>query len=618
LQPAFSLTSETNTAVSYICRLVEGLPLAIELAAGALPQHTPAEVAAQIQHNLDVLATKMRDMPARHRSMQATFEYSWSLLTDEEQRFFQQLSVFRGGFSVEAAAAVTTSGGEVSSETLLSRLVTKSLLHSDGHHDGRYRLHELLRHYAAEKLAASSQLETAVQERHGRYYVNLLQDLHDDLSGLNMVAATAVVGGEIENVRQAWRLAVERQDETAVAQALNSLYAFYATRCWYEEGDEMLAQAAAMLAALPESAERQLLKAKIWARQAKLCEITTFTGKAEQLYRESLAIFQAQGAEGEAGLPLQGLGYLAYMQGDNGQARQYLEASLAAFEQANQPAGTAAALNTLAQVARRQGEFQEASEVCRQGLEIRKSLGDLKGLASSLNILGLILAETGDFDEALASLQESVAICRQLDNRNGLSNALANLVQVAFQLGDQAAAWRYAEEGLAVYRELGDYWGVAISLNNLGCLAEDQAELRQARVLFQESVAIYREVGIRSGLATSLGNLGDVCVQLEKYEEAESCLREGLRVAVGAKDMPNTLLALSGIGYLLLAAGDDGRALPLLAFVQEHPKNRPLTKKKAARRLAQILPGLTAGQQAQIQTQSRSLILDDLVQEFLM
>jgi tetratricopeptide (TPR) repeat protein len=517
-------------AVSHICRLVEGLPLAIELAAGTLPQHTPAEITAQIQHNLDVLATKMRDVPDRHRSMRATFEYSWSLLTDEAQHFLQQLSVFRGGFTVEAAVAVTTTGGNASSETLLTRLGTKSLLQHDGH--GRYRLHELLRQYTAEKLAGFPRLEASTLERHGRYYVNLLQDLHDDLLGLNMVRATAVVDGEIENVRQAWQQAIGRQDERAVAQALNSLYAFYATRCWYEEGDEMLTQAATMLAALPESAERNLLTARIWARQAKLCESTTFTGKAEQLYRQSLELFQAQGAENEMGLPLQGLGYLAYMQGDNSQARQYLQASLAAFAGADQPGGSAAALNTLAQVARWQGEFQEASELCRQGLKIRKGLGDLRGVASSLNILGLILAEIGDFNEALAALQESVTICRQLDNRTGLSNALANLVQVAFQLGDQEAAWRYAEEGLAVYRELGDYWGVAISLNNLGCLAEDQAELGQARRLFQESVAVYREIGIRSGLATSLGNLGDVCVALEKYGEAKSCLGEGLRVAV--------------------------------------------------------------------------------------
>lgn len=615
VQPAFSLSGEVDTAVSQICRLVEGLPLAIELAAGALPQRPPAEINAQIQRNLDILATKMRDMPARHRSMRATFEYSWSLLTAEEQRFFQQLSVFRGGFTVEAAVAVTTADGDASSETLLTRLVTKSLLQHDG--QGRYRLHELLRQYAAEKLAGAPRLEASALERHGRYYVNLLQDLHDDLLGLNMVRATAAVDDEIENMRQAWQQAVRRQDETAVAQALNSLYAFYATRCRYEEGVEMLAQAATMLAALPESVERNLLIARIWARQAKLCESTTFTGKAEQLYRQSLALFKAQGAENETGLPLQGLGYLAYMQGDNSQARQHLQASLAAFAGTNQPGGTAAALNTLAQVARRQGEFQEAGEVCRQGLEIRRGLGDLRGVASSLNILGLILAEIGDFNEALAALQESVTICRQLDNRTGLSNALANLVQVAFQLGDQEAAWRYAEEGLAVYRELGDYWGVAISLNNLGCLAEDQGDLGQARRLLQESVAIYREIGIRSGLATSLGNLGDVCVALEKFEEAKSCLGEGLRVAVEANDTPNTLLALSGIGYLLLATGDEDRALPLLAFVQEHPKNRPWTKKKAARRLAQIYPRLTAAKQAQIQDQSRSLLLDDLIQAFL-
>ncbi|HSM55616.1 MAG TPA: tetratricopeptide repeat protein [Candidatus Sulfomarinibacteraceae bacterium] len=613
VRPDLALDGQTARAIHRICRLVQGLPLAIELAAGALWQHTPAEAAAQIEHNLDFLAGSLHDAPARQRSMRATFAYSWDLLSSDEQQFFAALSVFAGSFSAGAAAAV--SGEAQRAQALLPALAAKSLLQPDG--EGRYRLHELLQRYAAEQLARAPAREMAAQERHGAYYLDLLCDLHGDSQGPRAVEATVALAEHMENVRQAWQWAVAQQDEALINRALHPLYTFYVIRCWYEEGDEMLGSAAAMIEALPQNRERELLAARIWARQGKLCETTTYSGRAERLYRRSLALFGEHDVHEEIGMPLQGLGFLAYMQGDNAQARNYLQDSLAAFERVGQPAGMAAALNTLAQVARRQGEFGEAQEACRRGLQIRRELGDLKGVASSLNILGLILAETGEFEEAQEALQESVSLSRRLDNRTGVSNALANLVQVAFQLGDKEAARRYAEEGLDAYRELGDRWGVAISLNNLGCLADERGDLTEARRLFQESVAIYRDVGVRSGLSTALGNLGDAYVLLGQLDEAAASLCEALQVAAAGKDTPNMLLALGGLGCLLLEQGHEERALPLLLFVRDHPKNRPWSRNKIAARLSSLLLELPQAQQTRLKAESRTLTLDELVDRFL-
>jgi predicted ATPase/DNA-binding SARP family transcriptional activator len=220
--------------VRRICQLVEGMPLAIELAAAWVRVLDCAEIAQEIEHNLDFLATNLRDLPERHRSLRAVFDHSWQLLSEAERAAFQRLSVFRGGFERGAATAVTNT----QLPTLLA-LVDKSLLRREG--DGRYHIPEALRQFAAEKRRA---IESELKQEHAHYFAHFLQAREAALKGSGQQKeALAEIGVEIENVRQAWHWAVGQGMETAVVQAMESLFLYYEMRSLFQEGAEMFGEA---------------------------------------------------------------------------------------------------------------------------------------------------------------------------------------------------------------------------------------------------------------------------------------------------------------------------------------------------------------------------------------
>ena len=242
VQPSFELTADNVNHVTQICRLVEGMPLGILLAAAWVQMLTPAEIAAEIGQSLDFLETDLRDVPERQRSMRAVFDHSWRLLTEREREVFGGLSVFRGGFTRQAAQRVTGA-----SLRELRALVNKSLLHRTP--TGRYEVHELLRQYAAEKLDQSPAASEAVHDRHCAYYAAALQQWEAHLKGPRQQAALAEIEADSENARAAWNWAVERGHVEHIEQAIEGLCLFYDLRWRYQEGEAACRMAAEKLAA---------------------------------------------------------------------------------------------------------------------------------------------------------------------------------------------------------------------------------------------------------------------------------------------------------------------------------------------------------------------------------
>lgn len=224
----FALAAERDSVVR-ICQLVEGLPLAIELAAVWTKTLPCAVIAAEIGRNLAFLATSLRNVPERHRSMRATFDQSWGLLTEEQRQVFQRLAVFRGGLAHDAAEQVAGA-----SLPILATLVEKSLVrHEPG---GRYHLHELLRQYAEEHLRALPEMAHQTQQAHSSYYMALLAEQRVPITGGDQLAALAHIGCEFENMRVAWRWAVDHADMAAIGQAAHTLSLYYRIQGSYQEG----------------------------------------------------------------------------------------------------------------------------------------------------------------------------------------------------------------------------------------------------------------------------------------------------------------------------------------------------------------------------------------------
>jgi predicted ATPase len=235
----FSLAGE-GPAVARVCRLVEGLPLAIELAAAWTSVLPCAEIAAELALGLDVLATRLRDLPERHRSMQAVFDQSWARLDEGERAVLARLAVFRGGFRREAAEQVAGA-----SRRTLSALVDQSLLRPGA--DGRYQLHELVRQYAEERLWETPGEAARAEAAHGDYYAGFLETRLERLLGADQPAAQAEIRADLDNVRAAWRWAVGRADADALGRAAPALAALHHRSGTYQEGVAAFAAAARAL-----------------------------------------------------------------------------------------------------------------------------------------------------------------------------------------------------------------------------------------------------------------------------------------------------------------------------------------------------------------------------------
>lgn len=539
VRPGLSLSPAEQVWAARICQLVDGMPLGVELAATWVRMLSCQEIAGEIERNLEFLATALRDMPERHRSLRAVFDYSWRLLPPEEQRVFQQMSVFFGGFRQEAAERVA--GATL---PILLSLVDRGLLRR--HPSGRYDRHPLLWRYAREKLDALPAEREAAQDRHCAYYAAFLQQQAARLKGGEQKAALEAIEADIENVRLAWRWAVARRKAPEIEQALEGVYLFYEIRSLFQEGAQAFEEAARQLAEEPLAG----LRAELLARQGALSFRLGLTAAAKDRLQESLALFDRAGP----GLELE----------------------------------KAFALSSLAFVLADLGEFDEARQLFQAGLVIYQSSGDRYGLAMTLKSLGGVLSRVGDYAEAGRVLHESLAIFKALGNAQGRSQALNNLGVLASIQVKHAEAQAYWRECLAIHRELNNQKGTADALNNLGTEAVSMGEYSEAQSLLEQSLAIYRAIGHRPGVAFSLDSLGHVACGLGDYAAAHRHFREALRIMMDIRAVTYAIEVLVGIAKVLIKEEKYLPALDMLAFALNHPKCVPEVKDNAARLLSEL------------------------------
>ncbi len=616
VSPRFSFDAEQD-AVIKICRQLEGLPLAIELAAALRRFGDCEQIARQIKQSFDFLSVSWRDIPPRHRSLRAVFEHSWNLLTAAERSVFKQLALFRGGFTQPAAQAV---GG--ASPAMLDALVDKSLLRVDAQR--RYYVHQMLRQYAAEKLSQQPEVEESAFTRYSAYYANLLQERASSLKGPGQAAALVEIGLEIDNARRIWNRAaqqVEAGKQTDLAlktleRAAESLFLFYLLRDWHQEGQDAFARA---VLALQGAAGRknQTLIAELLAYQGRFSQFLTHPEQAKPLFERSLAIFEEAGRPADAALACYGLGYAAHIEGDYLQAAAHFLTSLEFYRMQGNNWGAANALNGLSMAMRRQGDFQQAEAYARRSLNLRQSIGEQRGIAVSLNNLGLIYCATGAYAQAKTALQEGLAITRRLNYKVGMANACTGLCQAAFRLGEAETAEKFGRQSLNIYLEIGDYWGAAIAYNNLGQMAVEQGQYAKAQEFYREGIAIYRRIGLKSGLANSLGGLGKTCCYLDNFEEAKQNLAEALQLALEIKARPIVLDILMAAAILWQKEGSALQSLNLLAFIKESSDNLEAVRKEATALFNNYARNLSAQLVAEAEAQSRAWELDEVATNVL-
>jgi predicted ATPase/DNA-binding winged helix-turn-helix (wHTH) protein len=462
-RPRFDLDPERSRAVAQICVRLDGLPLAIELAAARVAVLPVEEIVRLLDERFRLL-TRGGELP-RQQTLRAMIDWSYELLTDAEQLLFARLSAFAGGWTVAAAEAVGADAAIAREDVvyLLIALIEKSLVVAD--EDGnRYRMLEIIRQYASEKLAAAADAET-VRTRHRDFYLALAEEADQKLRGPEQTEWLARLAQEHDNLRAAHERCLAAAGTHAGLRLCWTLRQFWWTHGHLSEGREWCAR---MLAQAGDAATSERADA------------------------------------------LNTAGALAYLQSDYAAAKALHEESLAIRRALGDRRGVATSLSNLGAVACDHGEFASAIPQFEESLAILRELNDPWGVAIALGNLGRAANEQGEFASARARIEESLAIKRTLGNRAGIASSLASLANVAHGQGDYAAANALHGESLAIHRELGNRTNTATELNNIGSVAYDQGEYARARESFVEGLSMLRELGDRRNICASLEGLASL------------------------------------------------------------------------------------------------------------
>ena len=534
--PDFAPDKEV-AAVVQICQLVEGMPLALELAAAWRKTLNCQEIADQIQGGLAFLTTRHRNVLARHYSMQTVFDQTWRRLNEREQAVFKRLSVFRGGFQRDAVVAVT--GASLS---ILSVLVDKSLIRFDA--DGRYQIHELLRQYAAEQLEKSADDVSQTQADHANFYIQFLHERSDNVFGHHQRDALQAIRADLDNIRVAWLCSVAQGDAEALGKSCDALGMYYQFQGGYLEGMLLFSQATDVLQAqlqneVADVALLGILMSKAWyfLRFGQLEGTEACMAQSLAIYRR-LNIPRLPGYQSDPNAPLS---FAALTRGDYESAVQLAEQVRNVAEAEQHPINRQFAYHLLSEAHLGLGAHETAQE-CAQ-----------RAYAQSLM--------TGD--------------------RWFRAYILNNMGQIAVALGDNRMGKNHFQASYEIRHDFADPEGMALALINLGNLSFKERDLAEAEDQFQRSRTIYQDINDKGGLAAANWGLGKVACEQGELIRTQGYFREALALAVAIDYRPVLFGLLVDIAELLWQIGQRERPLTLLAYTVHNPKTDHETRKRA-------------------------------------
>lgn len=464
--PRFAVTSENAPAVVEICQRLDGLPLAIELAAARIKLLPSQALLVRLSSRLTLLTGGTQDLPARQQTLRNTIDWSYNLLSQDEQTLFARLAVFVGGFTLEAAEAVCNAEGKLDVLGGVEALLNNNLLRQQEATDGqpRFRRLQTIREYALERLEASDE-GADVRRRHAHYFATWV-----DTAGLKLASAGGdavwadLIKEDYDNLRAvfAWSQA------TPEGRALGPGLVFSLFQFWYHYG--------------------YLSEGKAWSDQV----LASLTAK-EPTRARAMALFSR--------------GAMALFQGDPSGGLPLVEESVALWRQVEQGFGLVTALWFNGLVLLNQGNHATAHPVIEECLALSSALDYPYHQTMALASLGNVAMGGGDFAEARTWFEEAMALGREIGDKRSISLALENLGEVARLQGDYARARLYYQESVALFSEIGREAGVVRSTHCLGHVALHRGDLEQAAALFYESLAMFRKLGHQRGIAECLAGL---------------------------------------------------------------------------------------------------------------
>ncbi len=594
VKPDFELTPANARVIVEICIRLDGLPLAIELAAARSKLLPPQALLARLRHRLQVLTSTAQDVPLRQQTLRHALAWSYDLLDAQEQRLFRRLSVFVGGCTLEAVEGLFTVLGELPTDVLdeVSSLLDKSLLRQTGQEaeTARLMMLETIREYGLETLAASGEMERT-RQAHAECYLALAEQAELELGGPQQAAWLVQLEREHDNLRAAlsWSLEPAADEEGSqpreiALRLVGALWMFWWVHGYLSEGRTFLERALAA----SEGIEASSIGAKALFTAAHLAFVQSDYKRAEALCEESLALYRELGDQRGIAFSLGILGDIAWVRSDPARARSLLEEALALFKAVDDQEYAAYSLFSLGLVARSQGEYARARALFMESVALHRELGNKRGIAHSLSQLAQALFDSqADRASVHSLLEECLALSKEVGFKEGIAAAKCLLGQLALSQGNLATAHIEVEQSVVLYKEMGHRHGTAESLAALGKVLAAEGDYAAAQALYEESLALSDELGEKWLIARDLLGVGEVVAAQHKLAwaaqlwGAADALRETLGVPIAPVERADYGRSLSAARVHLgerafAAAWAQGRAMtPQQALAAQGHKPTP-------------------------------------------
>jgi DNA-binding SARP family transcriptional activator/predicted ATPase len=503
-QAAFSL-SHNYEEVIRICQLVDGMPLALELAAGWLQVLPCNRIIQELENNLDILATDMADVPDRHRSMRTVFAHTWQMLSGEEQAVLQKLAVFRGGFTLLAAKQVAQA-----SLHHVASLAEKALIQLEEF--GRYQLHELLRQFVHERLALDKPRTMATYAAHSKFFLRMVAVQSNELVSDRQPDVTFAFHADVDNIRIAWIWAAQNHEHRLLTDALDNLHDFYLTSCRYGEAQDLFAESLASIRSSnsKESDPRVTTVANLLAaRKANFDSLLGLHEEARGALEALLATTDPSDSPREHAYILSILGHIASWQANPNRAEAYLQESLALYNASGDVTSAAYVLYEMAEMYIHSGRMETGARTAQACVDAGANISRSTLIGKALDSLGFIQFCLGMYEQSLENFERARSCFEKTDDRLGLSLAIGGM-------------------GLALSQLNGSRWTEAVDM-------------------LQQSLNLCRDIGHRIHTATRLFALGQTYIDHAQVAAAIACAEECIQVARASS---SNLIVISGL-YVL-------------------------------------------------------------------
>jgi len=497
--PAFALTNANKETIARICQQLDGLPLAIELAAAQVKQLTPNQVLPQLERGLKSLRDTSKDRPLRQKTLWDAIDWSYQLLPNVEKALFRRLAVFGREWSLEAAQAVCQTTDILAD---LEGLVEKSLLrYAEKSEDGglRFQMLQAVREYALDQLANSAETEQ-IQRRLANYFLDMAQQAEPFIGTPEQLNWARRIEQERENLQLALQWMLNNEETEMAFTLLGAIWRYWETLNAWSEARLWMERALIQGERSESAAHAKTLWGASW-----LIAYQSDYAQAMALAQKGLALARKIGDKRLTGLLLQGISDGLCRDGKYAQASRLLEESLLLFRELNDQEEIAWVLGHMSWIAWKCGEPAKSREMLEEGLVIFRAMGHQWAIATFLRQLGELALEDNDDERAAKLLDEGLAICRKMGMKQRISETLRDVASLLLRRGDFEKTKAALEESLALSLEIGDRVGIGQALNFQGRLALQQSDLVTARELFEKAQAIFQEVGDPTALIYNNG-----------------------------------------------------------------------------------------------------------------